>query len=218
MEQIRSLSCLLSFFLLSSISHAQAEWKLRKEVDGIKVYTRSVDNSKFDEYKVESSLQGSLHQIMSIFKDFSIYPKLFPESSEHKALTNQEKSHIIYMRMNAPFPATDRDGIFKNTYNYDRTTQHLHAEVECLKDTYQTKEGLIRVIDCNGSWDFFITGKDQLSVSHQFFADPRGFAPAFIVNNKTVNNPIKSIQQLKILLKDSKYNHRRFDFIEDSDN
>ena len=56
----------LSIFLviITSVSFAQTEWKLKKDADEIKIYTRSIPNEKLDEYKAVTTIKTSIENVL----------------------------------------------------------------------------------------------------------------------------------------------------------
>ena len=57
-------------------------------------------------------------------------------------------------------------------------------------------------------WEVRESGNGKIKITNQFAADPGGKIPAFIINLKTVQNPIKSILAIEKLIKLPKYQGR----------
>src|ERR1700742_343680 len=53
---------------------AQKTWELKKDQDGIRVYSRTTDSSRFDELKVETTLPGNLSSLTALILDVGNYP------------------------------------------------------------------------------------------------------------------------------------------------
>ena len=49
-------------------------WELKKEDDGISVYTREVEGSAFKELKINFNVKTTLSAIIALFKDVPSYP------------------------------------------------------------------------------------------------------------------------------------------------
>src|SRR5580700_1883590 len=56
------------------VSEPPSHWELRKDQDGIRVYSRTCDSSRFDELKVETTLQGKLSSLAALILDVGNYP------------------------------------------------------------------------------------------------------------------------------------------------
>ena len=201
---------LLAFVLTAPLAVSQGEWELRKDEDGIVAYTRELENLKFDEYRVETTIKASLSEVLSIFKDFEIYPDLFPGMEDVKVYLDEPSHHITYVKFNLPFPARNRDAVFDNYISYDKSRDMLKVKIFCLPDQYETNPKLIRIKSCEGMWEFKKVDDGYLDVRHQMFVDPSGKAPAFLVNAKLVKDPIKTLKALRAKIQDDKYKGHTF--------
>jgi len=202
----------LTTLIYSSIG-AQSEWELKKEDEGILAYTRSREGIKFKEYKVEMEMSASLSQVMAIFKDFEVYTDLFPGTEDVKVLHNDPEHHITYIKFDIPFPARDRDAIFDNHLSYNEEEKSLIVDVKCLTDEYETNPKLIQILFCEGGWKFTDLENGKLLVHHNLIVDPAGAAPAWIVNSKTVKDPIRTLKSLRKMINDNKYRGHSFSLL-----
>lgn len=191
------LSILLILSISTSEAFSQIEWEFRKEEDGIKAYTRSREGIKFNEYKVSMTLDATLNDMLSLFKDFDTYASIFPDTEDHKVFLNEPARHITYVRLDIPFPARDRDIVFDNVLSYNASQKILSIDIQCVPEKYQTNDRLIRITVCDGGWEIQDIGNGQISVKHNMIVDPAGFAPAFIVNAKTIDDPIKTLKSMR---------------------
>ena len=185
--------------------HGQGEWKLRKESDGIYAYTRNIEESRFDEYRVETTMKGNLKSFYALMKDFDSYPMFFPDTENIQILKDLPDEHVIYIHTNAPFPAKDRDGVFRNVFSYSADSGLLRIDIACVNDGYVPNKKLIQIQTCGGFWEVTEKNQDEIFIRHQFVADPGGKVPAFIINLKTVQNPIKTLKSMRDHIESPKY-------------
>lgn len=195
MKALFSILIFLIAFL--SDAYSQTEWEFRKEEEGIKAYTRTREGIKFNEYKVTMTLDATINEMLSLFKDFDTYASIFPGTEDHKVYLDEPTRHITYARLDIPFPARDRDIVFDNVLSYDATRKILSIDIQCIPDKYETNGRLIRITNCDGGWEIQDIGNGQVSVKHNMIVDPAGFAPAFIVNAKTIDDPIKTLKSMR---------------------
>lgn len=217
METIKMKYLILTCFILTTMSFdllGQKDWEFKKEEDGITAHTRSREGIKFKEYKVEMELEATLAQVISIFKDFEVHTDLFPGTEDIKVYLDEPERYVTYIKFDIPFPARDRDAVFNNLLSYDASTRKLKIEVECMKDEYETNPKLIQMTFCEGAWEFTDLGNGTIQVMNQMIVDPAGFAPAFIVNSKTVDDPIKTFKSLRKMIDNDKYRGHSFSLLE----
>lgn len=202
------------FFIALTIDlNSQNEWEFKKEEEGITAHTRSREGIKFKEYKVEMELKATLSQVLSIFKDFEVHTDLFPGTEDIKVYLDEPERYVTYIKFDIPFPARDRDAIFNNILSYDKSSKTLRIGVECLNDEYETNPKLIQMTFCEGAWEFTDKGNGTIKVVNQMIVDPAGFAPAFIVNSKTVDDPIKTFKSLRKMIDNDKYRGHSFSLL-----
>lgn len=203
------LLCSVSF-----ISFAQ-DWEFQKEVEGIKAYNRLVKNSKFKEYKIEAEIESSLESMITVLQDIDIYLDVFPDNKKATVIKTNNNDHFeIFLHTKTPFPVKDRYTYSQTDYSYDQAANTVHMVIECLDNEYLTKHNQgVPVTDCKGTWEIKDLGNGTLSVKHQFYANPGGMVPAWIVNNRTIESPIKSIKSIRKFVKQPAYQNRTVEFI-----
>lgn len=208
------LTIIFSFIVLISVP-AQNNWELKKEVDGIKVFTKKTGDLKYDAFKVETTISSSIEACAAVIQDHSAFMYLYDDTKMADIhLQEGDERIVFYVRTGLPFPVRDRDAFYDNYFSYDQEQQAILVEFICLKGLDKNKR-TIRIENCKGLWFFQDMGKNQVLVRHEFQADPGGLIPAWIVNKKTVDSPIKTIQALKELVNKEQYQDSEFSFIQD---
>lgn len=211
---MKSTTILLLCFL--SLTLSGQDWEFQKEVEGIKAYNRSVLNSSFKEYKVEAELEGSLESIVAVLQDMDIYLDLFQDHKSANVIDSDGKTHFeILIHTKTPFPVKDRLSYSQTDYSYDPTTSTVTLDIVCLDNDFlkKQKDKGILVTDCKGFWKIKDLKNGKLGLVHQFYADPEGMVPGWLINSRTVDSPIKSIRSIKKYIKKEAYQNRSFEFI-----
>ncbi len=70
----------------SGEQQTSTSWELRKDQDGIRVYARTADSSRFDEVKVETILPGKISSLATLI----LYVANYPNWS-----FNSEKAYVV---------------------------------------------------------------------------------------------------------------------------
>jgi hypothetical protein len=206
---------LVSLLLMTSfcLSAQETDWTFRNEENGIKAYTRKHDWSKFDEYRVEMTLKSEISNVLALFKDFDVYPELFPGTATVINHENEVDHYVNYIVVKTPFPAKNRDGVYINQLAYDAAKKNLHIDVSCTNDYYEKSSKNIQIENCKGFWDIKDIGNGQLNIVQQFVMDPGGVVPAFIINMQTVKNPMMTFEAIKKMANLPKYQNRKFEIL-----
>jgi hypothetical protein len=192
------LKLLLTGLLLLGPDKNQ-DWRLRKEEDGITIYTRSVQGSSFDEFKAVVILQEvSLGKVLDILLDVKNYPSLISDCAESQIVFQRDKYYDIhYFIIKAPWPIKDRDAIYESTTTVSNSGKRAHISLAPMGGYLPEKENMVRMYRGTGYWELeeFETGKVRLT--YQFHGSPGGIIPAWLSNSVIVSNPFKTLQNLK---------------------
>lgn len=193
---------LLFFFALISwgTTLAQSNCTLRKDEDGIKVYTCNTDTSKFKSIKVECMLNTSLQRLEAFLLDFDNYVHWQFNTSESKALKKISDSvFIYYAKIDAPWPVADRDMVVRLWTNHINNQLIISATGE--KNFLPEKKDLLRVPASRSKWIITEKSKNQLEVHYSIQIDPGGSVPAWLVNWVCANAPLQSFKAIKAQIK-----------------
>jgi hypothetical protein len=107
---MKQLSLITSGIMLSLSLTAQNNWQLKKDQDGIKVYTKSAENSHYDELKVETTLTATLSSLAALILDIDNYQNWSFNTEKAYVLKKVGPGDLyFYTLIHSPWPASDRD-------------------------------------------------------------------------------------------------------------
>jgi hypothetical protein len=187
----------LNFF--GTFIFAQNNCKLRKDEDGIKVYTCHVDSSKFKSILTEFDIACPEDKLIEKILDIPGYVKWQFNTIEGKEIRTISSREKIYRTViAAPWPVVNRDmvvhlRIYNNENGIVITTDSESGIVEEQPD-------LVRVPFSRAQWIVTTKNKNQLHVKYTMLIDPGGAVPAWLVNWTCANAPLQSFQNLKKLI------------------
>lgn len=192
---------LASFMFLTFNSRVTTDWKLRRDSEGVKVFTRNVAGSPFEEFKATVTIfNTTVTGVLDILMDVKNYPTRFPNCGSAKVLVQKSKySDIHYLTIEAPWPVTDRDAIYEATTSFSDDGKHARIQLVPRGDYTKEEKNFIRVHNGSGFWDVKEIAPNTVEVVYQFHADPAGEIPAWIANSVIVINPLKTLESLRNL-------------------
>lgn len=187
----------ISLFLLAQV--VGPEWNLRKNKSGIKVYTRSVEGSKFDEFKGVTVIEHTtLPAVLELLLDVKSYDLLFPDCMNPKVLKQEGKWHDIhYIQTKGPFPVKDRDSVFEQKTIIDKDGKHAVITLIALPDYIPENKEMVRIRKGSGFWDLEEDSAGNVKVTYQFQPDPAGEVPSWLANSFVETHPYKTLNNLK---------------------
>ena len=174
------------------------EWKLAKEKNGIRVYTRLMKEGKFKEYKTDMLVDATPEELLNILLDVEAYTQWMAFVKEARILEEEyDKTFYVYSEVKVPWPFDNRDEITLSTINREPRSGTIEIKVKIVQGNLPEKEGVVRMSSGNGRWTFIPEGEAGTRVVHVFGGDPGGNIPAWIVNMFLVDGPYKTMLGLQ---------------------
>ena len=208
---------LLSLSLLFSI-HALAQkpgpWQLKKEKKDLKVFVRNNPASPIKELKMKFTVEASMSAIVLLLQDVAAIPDWVykcPEDYHLEKISNSEE--VYYNRVDFPWPLEDRDLIVRNTMLQDPETKVVRSESFNEPTFIPEKDGLVRIPKLHLWWEFTPRGNGIVDVEYFLSSDPGGMIPAWMINLAIDQGPTQTIKAFKKVIKESKYQNAKLDFI-----
>ncbi len=98
-----------------STEKSKSEWKLAKNQNNIKVYTRQPEGSNIKEFKATTTVSSTIKKIESILDNAEAYPSWIANIESVKVLKRINKNDLyIYYQTKVPWPITSRDMVLKS--------------------------------------------------------------------------------------------------------
>jgi hypothetical protein len=177
---------------------------LKKDKDGIRVYTCKSDTSKFRSLKAAFIIENtSIQELKEFLFTVSDYLKWQFDAMEATMLKKINDHEMIYrVVIDAPWPVDNRELIvhFKvSLQEEDRANFHINS----VPSDFPVQEDLVRIPYSQASWD--ITRVNQsLQVTYRMNINPGGNVPAWLVNIAMADGPHESFRDLKKLIENKK--------------
>lgn len=190
-------SVFIGIILWSQIAFPQnSDWQLKKEDDGIKVYTRSVKNTNIKEFKAATKIHSSSETIFNIILDVGNYPRWIEDVNYAEKLYQRDSQIGMYYQLGMPWPIKDRDITLISEFKKlpDNST---HFQLSYNAELKDEDEDFIRITEINGEWLITPIDKENCEVTYRFLADPKGSLPAWVINIFIVDGPFKTLQNLR---------------------
>ncbi len=177
---------------------AQSAWNLKKDHDGILIYSRSRQDSKFNELKAVFDLPGTFDQLSSILNDVSNYKTWVYCTVSSTLIERKSTTEIVYYsRISAPWPVSNRDFYSDTRIWVDSLTHKMHLSSRSIDNFPLSKDHFVRIPFLKAEWIITATSTTTLHVDYTLSWDPGGNIPAFLANTFSTTGPLQSFSQLK---------------------
>jgi len=173
-------------------------WKLEIEKDGIKVYTRQVDGKKIKEFKAETTINANIDVLEAILRDVPNYVDWIDKLKFAEIIeTVDENEFYIYSEANVPWPFANRDGVSLDKISRNELSGEVFISTVGVAGMVAEIEGVVRMPESEGLWLLTPLDSAHTDIIYQFYGDPGGSIPEWVINAFLVDSPLKTIANLK---------------------
>ncbi|HMT30500.1 MAG TPA: START domain-containing protein [Bacteroidia bacterium] len=205
------------FCCISSSLKAQDQykWELKKESDGIFVYTADVKGSEYKVFKAITTISSSgMHEIAASILDASNCKLIYPDTRECYQIKKYSDGNFLqYQLSDIQWPAEDRDGVYEIKSQYQKDGNELTVFINCIQYDLPKRKHVVRMTEGSGFWKIRETRKGYYEVIYQYHANPAGSIPIWLVNIFLETNPLKTMQNLKSSITRGDFKNVKLDFI-----
>jgi hypothetical protein len=179
------------------------EWTLKREKDGIDIYSRISDYSKFNDIRVDMDLTGTVEQLAAILRDVNGYTNwVYATRSSAVVRKVSENEFIYYAEVGTPWPAANRDYFADMKITFNPANHSMNVVSVGMKDYQPEKKDLVRVPMSRGSWAVTTQSDRKIHLQYILEIDPGGSIPAWILNSFVTKAPIETFSKLKKKMED----------------
>jgi len=185
-----------AFIFAPIASVAQDPCELKKNADGIRVYTCKTENAKYKSLRAEFELKDTSFEELKIFLwNVSNYTSWQYNMVEAETLDQPASGGISYRSVvDAPWPVENRELLIHVKEEFATPVAHFY--IHSFESDKPVPTGLVRVPLFDASWKIDVKGKD-LQVVYSLRIDPGGSVPAWLANIALAEGPFNSFRELK---------------------
>lgn len=203
MDMRFSIACVVLLVIFPAASQGQADWKLRREKNGISIYVREQADSPLKEYKARAVIAHPIHQVSEFLSDLERHPEWVFRCTGLTIIEDQggqkTKYHTTY---DIPWPMKDRDLTVEAVITHHAGGKKIESLSEDIILDYPVEKGVIRMPGYR-EWVILeeIDSMNTLFIA-EGYADPGGTVPAWLVNMFLVDGIYDSVIKTREILSD----------------
>lgn len=193
---------LLGLVLFQISGFAQDPWKLEKDKNGIKVWTRKTEKSNLKEFRAVSIINSNVDKVVNLFRKTQSYEKWTYkiEPGSTKCLKKvSDNEFYLYEIFAAPL-IKKRDIINHIKINNPDASGVITINMDATPDFLSEKEDFVRIRKMKAFFIITPLGKDKVQVEHQAYSSPGGNIPDFMTNMGAIDAPYYLFEQLKAMV------------------
>ena len=211
-----ALLVVISMLIVSSQASAEAyEWELRKDHQGIQVFTKKVASSPYKAVKAEAIVEDTrLSSLAALIMDAEACPKWADKCAEsyvYKQLSDTE--FYVYSNNDMPFPVKDRDALSHVRWWQNPDSLEVVMEGVATTDIMERIKGRLRLTEAKTTWRFTPLGEGKVQVINESHINPGSKVPGWLTNMLLVDTPYETMKDFLSEVKADKYKQARVAFI-----
>ena len=186
---------------------AGKDWKLENEEDGIKSYSRIVENSKYHAFKATTTIDATMAQIGAVLRDVPSYPEWMAKVKEAEVLKRYSPNDMnVYLILNFPWPTSDRDAVATAKTEISGDLPGTITTTRIMDDPdMPEKDGLVRVPAMRQQYVMSFKEMEKTEITYSIYMEAGGNLPAMTVNPSLEGVPHESLKNLKDIVKKDQY-------------
>jgi hypothetical protein len=180
----------------------QEKWKLVEQKGDIKVYSKTVADSRIKALKAECVLNANASEVVALLLDVKAAEKWVCHTKSCSLVKKISDTEIYYYtEVSLPWPLDNRDFVTHLTVSEDPATNTVTVNSPAVSGWVPAKEGVVRVNHSKSSWIIRPAGEGKVMVEYALQVDPGGHIPAWVVNSFACQGPVETFTKMKKLLK-----------------
>jgi hypothetical protein len=216
-KTIKPNSVLIFFLFIITISFSandSGSWVLRKNKNGIAIYTRYEDGFSIKELRLVDTVQSSLSGIVGLLLDTKNYTSWVYHCSESKTLKLiNDQEEYDYELISVPWPFNDRDLISDSKISQDSSTKTVTINTVAAPGYIPDVDGVVRIKQFNSVYILTKLAGGKIKIDYTVYADPGGNIPVWLINANIVSGPYNTFFSMNERL--SQYQSASFSFIKE---
>jgi hypothetical protein len=189
-------------------------WELKKDKEGIQVYSRPDEHSAFNDLKVEMTLQARMSSLAALLLDVTNYPSWAFNTEKTSLLKTVGPSELYYYTLiRTPWPVANRDLPVHLVLRQDAASGDLFVRAECIPGLIPPKKDFVRVPFSLEQWRVTPQPGGKIRIVYQIRIDPGSSIPAWLVNIFAAKGPYDTFYHLREQIQKPQYANAHVSFI-----
>ncbi|HZV01725.1 MAG TPA: START domain-containing protein [Planctomycetota bacterium] len=178
---------LVALLVLGGVSTAEDKpaWEQLSDEDGIKVWRREVEGSPVVAVKGEATIATPIAKLASVLHDTSRAKEWVCSLGEARVLKVVSPTvWIEYNRLEAPWPVSDRDFVFRTEIKLDKKQKSVTFELKSVEEPScpPNEDKAVRGELVASTYQLQALEDGRTRVTVEIQVDPKGSLPKWLVN------------------------------------
>ncbi len=202
---------------MSLSAAAEQEWELRRDRDGIQVYTRAVEGSPYDAVRTTTVMNDvRLPSLVALIEDAAACSDWADRCAESYLLERiSETESLIYTHNDMPFPVKDRDVLAQVKWTQDDETFEVTMNSTATEGIMDEVRGRLRLKKAVAKWQFTPQSDGTVMISNEAHIDPGSALPGWVTNMLLIDAPFETMKSFVNEVQKPKYSEAVLSFVKE---
>lgn len=188
----------LLFLSCLPLAAGASPWELKRDSDGIRIYTRSTDGSAIKDLKASFDVRGSLNRVSGVLLDVAGQKEWVYATEQSIVVRRISASEITYYTVKEmPWPVSNRDVVMRMKLTSDTEKGLLTLSAASEANVVPEKKGVVRIHNTEVLWTVTAVGNGMLHVEYLAKVDPGGSLPVWVANMFLTRGPYETFMQFR---------------------
>lgn len=204
--------------LMTNWSSAQEPaWELKRDADGIQVYTRTVTGSPYKAVKSVTLIEGiTLTSLVALIEDAGACPQWADRCAESYLVEQiSETESLVYTHNDMPFPVKDRDVVARVKWSQDPQSLQMIMRSQAVEGGVEEQRGRLRLKEANALWQFTPQTNGSIEVVNEAHINPGSSLPGWVTNMLLVDTPFETMKSYLAEVIKPKYQSAKLSFVQE---
>ncbi|MEO6287574.1 MAG: START domain-containing protein [Dyadobacter sp.] len=190
--------CLLISPVSGQVGREPEKWKLVERKGDIKVYVKTVADSRIKALKAECLLNASTAEVVALLLDVKAAEKWVCNTKSCSLVRKISETEIYYYtEVSLPWPLDNRDFVTHLTVSEDPVTKIVTVHAPAVSGWVPVKKGIVRIHHSKSLWMIKPVGVGKVMVEYSLQVDPGGHIPAWVINSFACQGPVETFSNMK---------------------
>lgn len=186
-----------------TIAQAQESWELRRNENGITIYSQRHNN--IVQLRLLTEFNASAESLIAQLQNINNYVNWVYGNKRSGIIKKISNNDIIYFtEAHLPWPIQDRDLVIELNIKPANAIEPLTITAKSIDGILPPKKHFIRVPYSLATWRVTPIPGNKIKIDYTFSIDPGGSIPGWLVNMTIAKGPYESFLKLGDILKTGK--------------
>lgn len=193
----RFISILLLLLTVQNSLYANPTWSLKKDQNGIKIFTAKLGNESYKAVRVECVMDARPEQLLAVLLDINNNHEWVYKTKSSRLLKSISPQELIYYaQMESPWPFSNRD-IIAHLKIARESDKVITIASQAQPDFIPEEEDMVRIKSSKAKWTITNVSDNQIKVEYVIQFHPGGNIPAWLINLFVTEGPMESFLKMK---------------------